>query len=174
MWHLPVRSQMWHCAAGSVTLPAFLSGRKLSPSPHLDARHFSSSCMPLVPFRLLPCCWSSEGVSLSKSIHWNSGLGVLVSCWDSLLLRCPSRILCTTCGCGTCWFCASTFLTSLDGCGLFNSVVVRLPFSLISDSSEWWAFYSLVVMLMRLCEEASHVYLCRHLDQKLFLCFFTF
>ena len=44
--------------------------KKVSPSSHLDARHFSSSlyAMPLVPFKLLPLCWSSEGVSLSKSV----------------------------------------------------------------------------------------------------------
>ena len=39
-------------------------------------------------------------------------------------------------------------------CMLFNS---------ISDGSERWLFYDLVVILMWLCEEASHVYLCRHL-----------
>ena len=26
-------------------------------------------CMPLVPFKLLPWCWNSEGVSLSESMH---------------------------------------------------------------------------------------------------------
>ena len=48
-------SQIWHPPAGSVALwgegsekeqwplPAFVSGRKLSPSLCLDARHFSSS-----------------------------------------------------------------------------------------------------------------------------------
>ena len=43
----------------------------------------------------------------------------------------------------------------------FDFVVVRLPFSLISDVIEWWLFYILVVILMWLCEEASHVCL-RH------------
>ena len=38
--------------------------------------------------------------------------------------------------------------TSLDRCSFFNSVVVRLPFNSISDSSEWWLFYNLVVILM--------------------------
>ena len=56
--------------------------------------------------------------------------------------------------------------TSLDGCGFFNFIVVGLPFSLISDGSEWWLFYSLVVILMWLCEEVSHVCLCCHLDWK--------
>ena len=48
-----IESQIWHEFAGSVVLwgegsekgqwplPAFLSGRKLSPSSHLDATHFS-------------------------------------------------------------------------------------------------------------------------------------
>ena len=45
----------------------------------------------------------------------------------------------------------------------FKSIVVRLPFNSISDGSERWLFYDLVVILMWLCEEASHVYLCRHL-----------
>ena len=42
--------------------------------------------------------------------------------------------------------------TSLDWCGFFNSVVVMLPFNLISDDSEWWLFYILVVILMWLCK----------------------
>ena len=54
-------------------------------------------------------------------------------------------------------------------CGFFfNSVIAGLPFSSISDGSEWLLFYSLVVILMWLCEEASRVYLCLHLDQKPF------
>ena len=47
----------------------------------------------------------------------------------------------------------------------FLSVIVRLPFTLISDGSEWWWFCSLVVISMWLCKEASRVYLRRHLDQ---------
>ena len=53
-----------------------------------------------------------------------------------------------------------------DGCGIFNSVVLRLPFNLISDGSECWFFYILVVILMRLCKEVSHDCLCQHLDWK--------
>ena len=72
----------------------------------------------------------------------------------------------TTPGWGTSpfYFCAPP--TSLDGCGFFNSVVVRLPFSLISDVPEWWLFYISVVILMWLCKEASYVCLCHHCDQK--------
>ena len=33
------------------------------------------------------------------------------------------------------WHQLAMYGTSLDGCGFFNSVVVRLPFNLISDSS---------------------------------------
>ena len=35
-------------------------------SAYLDASHFSFSPILLVPFKLLPWCWSSEGVSLSR------------------------------------------------------------------------------------------------------------
>ena len=34
-----------------------------------------------------------------------------------------------------------TLLTSLGGCGFFNSAVVRLPFTSISDSSEMIILY---------------------------------
>ena len=46
------------------------------------------------------------------------------------------KFLSTTHGYGTSPFCISTLPTSLDGCGFFNSVVVRLPFNSISDGSE--------------------------------------
>ena len=45
-------------------------------------------------------------------------------------------------------------------CGFFfNSIVVGLPFSKISGSSEWWLFCSVVVILMWLWEEASTVFM---------------
>ena len=78
----------------------------------------------------------------------------------------PPKFLSTTCGCGTRLFHNSVPPTSLDGCGFFSFVVVRLPFNLLSDGSGWWLFYILVVILMWLCKEVSHVYLCHHLDQK--------
>ena len=45
------------------------------------------------------------------------------------------EFLSTTCGCGTSMFHVSAPSTSLDGCGFFNLVVVRLPFNSISDGS---------------------------------------
>ena len=54
--------------------------------------------------------------------------------------------------------------TSLDVCGFFNSIVVRLPFNSISDGSELWLFYILAVILMWLCKEASHGCLYHLLD----------
>ena len=151
--------------------PTFLSRRKLSPSSCLGADTSISPHMPLVPFKLLPHCWNSEQVSLSKSLreflkrnclglqqflpptqsplmfaarsygdfsswHWNLELSGLVWGWDPLLLRSPSRtfthhvwmwgqpILC---------LCPSN---SLNGCGFFNPIVVRLPFTSISDTFE--------------------------------------
>ena len=41
-------------------------------------------------------------------------------------------------------------------CGFFfNSLVVALPFNLISGGSEWWCFCTLAVILMWLWEEAT-------------------
>ena len=48
----------------------------------------------------------------------------------------------------------------------FNSVVVRFLFNSIYDGSKLWLFYILLVILMWLCKEASHVCLHCHLDQK--------
>ena len=55
-----------------------LVGRKLFPSSCLDVRHFSSPYIPLVPFKLLPECCSSEEVSLSKSVY----RFFKRNCWD--------------------------------------------------------------------------------------------
>ena len=41
---------------------------KADPSSCLDARQFSSSLYAMVPFKLLPWCWSSEEVSLSPCV----------------------------------------------------------------------------------------------------------
>ena len=68
-------------------------------------------------------------------------------------------------GWGTNSFHICTPPTSLDGCGFFNSNGI-LPFNLISDCSEWWLVYILVLILTWLCKEASHVFLCHCLDQK--------
>ena len=51
---------------GQWPLPVFLFGRKLSPA--LALMPDSPPCMSLVPFKLLPWCWSSVGVSLSKYV----------------------------------------------------------------------------------------------------------
>ena len=71
--------------------------------------------------------------------------------WDM-----PPKFLSTPHGYGTSPFHISTPPTSLDGCGFFNSVVVRLPFNSISDGSEWGLFYMLAVILMWLCEPCLH------------------
>ena len=101
---------------------------------------------------------------------WAGGPGVG---WDSSLLRYP-------------WI----FLHKGVRSALFMSapclpvgwmqflIVVRLPFSSISDIPEWWLFYILIVILMWFCEEVSHVCLCHHLDWKprpllIFLSFLT-
>ena len=77
----------------------------------------------------------------------------------------PPKFLSTTCGYGTSPF-HITPPTNLDGCGFFNSVIVRLPFNSISDGSKRWLFYILGVILMWLCEDMSRVYLLHHRDWK--------
>ena len=50
----------------------------------------------------------------------------------------PPEFLTTTCGWGASPFRICAPPTGLDGYGFFNSVVVRLPFNSISDSSQFW------------------------------------
>ena len=98
----------------------------------------------------------------TRALGWGAWCGAGTPCSQNI----PSEFLSTTCGCGTSLFCVSAPHTSLHRCGFFTSVVVRLPFNLTSDGSEWWLFYILVVISMWLCEEMSCAYLCHHLDWK--------
>ena len=121
-------------------------------------------------FHWLNTCWFLQPEVMGTSPPHTGTLGWrgLVWGWDSSLLKYPSWIFSTTRGCGTSPFHICEPPTSLDACGVFNSVVVRFLFSLISDGSEWWLFYNLVVILMWFCDEVTHVCLCCHLDWKSF------
>ena len=79
-----MESQIWHLPASSVALgcggrlrglrkgkwplstvqfsPGESYSSALAPMPDTSV----SPCIPLMPFKLLPWCWSSEGVSLSQ------------------------------------------------------------------------------------------------------------
>ena len=83
------------------------------------------------------------------------------------------EFLSTSHWCGTSPFFTSTLPTNLGWCCFFNSVVVRLPFNLISVSSEQRLFYIFVVILFWLCEEMSHVCLHHHLDGSEFKWYWT-
>ena len=48
--------------------PPFFLGQNCPPAPDLMPDPSVPPCMPLVSFKLLPWCWSSEGMSLSKSV----------------------------------------------------------------------------------------------------------
>ena len=50
------------------SLLTFLSGRKLPPALSLMPDTSVPLCLPLVPFKLLLWCWSSQGVSLSNTV----------------------------------------------------------------------------------------------------------
>ena len=95
--------------------------------------------------------WGSRSFFHRLSPHWflqsevvetylpdtgTVGLWGLVWDWDSWLLNIPPEFLSTTRGCGTTPFDICAPPTILYGCGFFNSVVVRLPFSPTPDSSE--------------------------------------
>ena len=130
---------------------------------------FKGKCLELQNF--LPLTQSilviaSRGYGDLSSWHWNPGLGSWWRTGTHHSWDIPPEFLFTTCGCGTSLFCDYIPPTILDVCGFFNSVVFRLPFNLISDGSKWWLFYILVVILMWLCKDLSHVYLYCHLDQK--------
>ena len=49
--------------------PLFCLGESCPPALTLMPDTSGPPCMLLVPFKLLPWCWSSEGVSLSKSVY---------------------------------------------------------------------------------------------------------
>ena len=96
------------------------------------------------------------------TLGWGSQCGAGTPCsWDI-----PPKFLSTPHGYGTSPFCVSTPPASLDGCGFFNSIVVRHPFNLIAPGYEWCLFCILVVSLMWLWEEVSHIYLSHYLDWK--------
>ena len=130
---------------------------------------FKRNCLELQHFpppNQSPCCLQPEDVgtylSGTVTLGWRAWCGAGTPRSHDI----PTEFLSATRGCRTSLFPVSASPTSLDGWGLFNSTVVRLPFNSISDGSEWWLFYILVVIVMRLCEEVSHVCLCCHLDWK--------
>ena len=151
-------SSVWEWfSKGTMALPAFLSGSKLSSISHLEARHFSSSCRPLVTFKLLPQCCSLEGVSLSKSVYrfFKNCLGLqkFLPLTQAMLVF-AARIygdlsswhwypgLGDWCRSGT--HCSQIFIhhmwmwdqpiphlcLSYHGCGFFNSTVISLSLTL--------------------------------------------
>ena len=100
-----------------------------------------------------------------SSWHWYPGSGTWCGSGNSHSRDILPELL-FTCEWKAIPFHVCTPPTTLDRCGFFNSIVVRLPFTSISDGSEWWLFYILVVILMWLYEEASYVCPHRHLTRS--------
>ena len=90
--------------------------------------------------------WFSHQQVVGTYCPGTGTLGWGAWCRSGTPLDIPPKFLSATRGCGSSPFCFRVSPTSLDGCGFFNSIVVRLPFSSISDSCEWWLFYILVVI----------------------------
>ena len=107
------------------------------------------------PLTQRPLVFATRSYGDLSSWHWNPGLGAWCGAGTPCSWDIPPEILFTTHGYGTSLFHVSAPPTSLDGCGFFNSVVVRLPFNSISDSSVWWLFYNLVEILKGLCQVAT-------------------
>ena len=82
MWYPPAGSvDLWgeDSEEGQWFLPTFLSRRKLSTSPGLDARHFSSFLYATGAFQAATLVLDSEGVGLIKSVlgfFKRNGLGL--------------------------------------------------------------------------------------------------
>ena len=132
---------------------------------------FKRNCLGLqkfLPPTQSPLVFAARSCGDLSSWHWNPCLGGLVWGWDSSLPIYPSQILSTTHGCGTglSRICAPP--TSLDECGFFNSVVVKLNSISGGSGGLWWCwwFYISVVILKWFSEKVSLVYLCCHLDWK--------
>ena len=119
-------------------------------------------------FSWLSPCWFLQPkiVGTYLPVTGTLGWGIWCGAWAPCSWDIYPKFLSTTRGCGTSPFYIFMSPTSLDGCGFFKSVVVRLLFIMISDGSEWWFFYILVVILMWSCEEVSHVCLRCHHDRK--------
>ena len=62
-----MESQIWHELDGSVG-GGFRKGTIASVAVMADTS--VPPCIPLVPFKLLLQCWTSEGVSLGNSCVW--------------------------------------------------------------------------------------------------------
>ena len=123
---------------------------------------------------LNPHCFLQPEVVETSLWHWNMGLGS----WCGAGIPCswdiPLKFLSTSHGCRNSPFHTCTLPTSMDEYVYFlNFIVVRLPFNSISDGSESWPFYILVVILMWLSKDSRNICLHCHLGRKLTLWLLT-
>ena len=61
-----MESQIWHQPVGSVALLGDDLEKGQWPLLSFMPETSVLLCIPLMPFKLLPWCWSSEGMSLSR------------------------------------------------------------------------------------------------------------
>ena len=111
----------------------------LSHTSHSCVWYFKRNCLefqnfiPPIQSLLVFVARSYEDLS---SWHWKPRQGSWCGFGTPHSQDIPPEFLSTTHGCGTSLACICDPPTSLDGCGFFNSIVVRLPFNSISNSSE--------------------------------------
>ena len=81
-----MESQIWHLPARSVALPAFLSGRKWSPSSYLDDRYFQflPVCLSLFFFKDFIERGEGKGKERERNINvWLSLMHPLLGTWPT-------------------------------------------------------------------------------------------
>ena len=118
-----------------------------------------------LPSTQSPLVFAARTYGDLSSWHWNPELGGLVWGCDSSVLRYLSQTFIYHT-----WMWDRPIPMSLSLLPIWVDMVSLIP--QLSDfhstwflnSSEWCFFYSLVVILMWLCKEVSHVCLCHHLD----------
>ena len=87
---------------------------------------------PTQPLPIFAAKSYGDFISGIGTLHWRAWCGVGALHSQDM----PPEFLSSMHGCGISLFHVSVPPTSLDGCGFFNSVVVRLPFNSISAGSE--------------------------------------
>ena len=101
--------------------------------------------------------WVAQSVSLPSC----SSQFICMRVWDLLIYQPPTCCKSSPPGCHS-----PPPSIGLDECFFFNSLVVRLPYSLIFCHFWLYLFLNLLLSFFWLCEEAKSIYLCLHLGQK--------
>ena len=115
---------------------------------HLNPHRFFQSEVLRLYFPTLES-WVAWSVSLPSCSSWI----ICTQVWDCLTLQLPPCLPCLPpcCTSSPPWLPIAVPSTNLDGCFFFNSLVVRLPFSIIFWYSDCFFFLNLVLFCFVFC-----------------------